>query len=690
MDTEHAYDVETGRISNIATGTLGNNSIQDLGYTFDTLGNLTQRVDYNQTSGGADLSEDFVYDVLNRMTSSEVDDGTTLTTKTYSYNAIGNLLTKSDMGSYTYGPSVNSPDAGSHAVTSVIDNNSVNHDFVYDLNGNQTEGYNFTTDSVRTQTWTSYNKVKTITQDTTVLTFSYGADRARFKQINNNGKTTRYIGGLYEKETEGTLTTHLHYIQAGGSVVALYKSKSDTSEQTRYLHRDHIGSVTAITDDTGVVVETLSYDPHGKRRQATWEDAVTQVFSAETTRGFTHHEMLDDVGLIHMNGRVYDPDLGRFISADPHIQEPLNGQSLNRYSYVLNNPLSYTDPSGYFFSSIFKAIKSVVSAVVGAVKSVLNNKVLRTIAAIGIAFIPGGQGFAAAALKGFGAGFVASGGDLKYGIIGAVTGAAFHGIGTHFGEVKAFSSAHIQKIVAHGVVGGTANKAAGGRFLSGFLSAGTAQAFAPGINGLDSGNAGTSLPRTIVAAVVGGTSSVLGGGKFLAGAATGAFSRLFNDEAHSRMLQAAKERIRSSYEGVADEIKFGANAVVKGISEDYANGGVREIFIGATGGRSQNSFWQDALGNFSESSLLFGNIAVDRTVVVGVAGGVAAPQWGGLTIGQWAKTGFAPAAHLATRYQTAVLVGGTTAVQGAVGGFAYEGGNLAGSFIRTSVNRLLR
>ena len=67
----------------------------------------------------------------------------------------------------------------------------------------------------------------------------------------------------------------------------------------------------------------------------------------ETRRGFTGHEHLDNVGLIHMNGRVYDPVLGRMLSADPFVQFPADTQSFNRYAYVHNNPLSFTDPSGF-------------------------------------------------------------------------------------------------------------------------------------------------------------------------------------------------------------------------------------------------------------------------------------------------------------------------------------------------------
>ncbi len=79
--------------------------------------------------------------------------------------------------------------------------------------------------------------------------------------------------------------------------------------------------------------------------------------------GYTGHQMLDDVGLIHMNGRLYDPFLGRFCAADPFVQSPNNIQNYNRYTYVLNNPLSLVDPSGHFFGVIFGFIGSIIGAV---------------------------------------------------------------------------------------------------------------------------------------------------------------------------------------------------------------------------------------------------------------------------------------------------------------------------------------
>lgn len=78
---------------------------------------------------------------------------------------------------------------------------------------------------------------------------------------------------------------------------------------------------------------------------------------------------MDAFGIVHMKGRIYDPTIGRFLQADPHIQAPLNSQNYNRYSYVLNNPLSYTDPSGYFFKSLFKFVKKYWKTIVAIAAS---------------------------------------------------------------------------------------------------------------------------------------------------------------------------------------------------------------------------------------------------------------------------------------------------------------------------------
>ncbi|MDQ7048406.1 MAG: RHS repeat-associated core domain-containing protein [Enterobacterales bacterium] len=129
-----------------------------------------------------------------------------------------------------------------------------------------------------------------------------------------------------------------------------------------YLHRDRLGSMIGSFDEQGNLRQHHSYDPFGKPRDGRLRDNFTynltsnalsqpigaNILGAETTnRGFTDHEHLDDAQLIHMNGRVYDYNLGRFLSVDPFIQAPGNSQSMNPYSYIMNNPLAGTDPSGY-------------------------------------------------------------------------------------------------------------------------------------------------------------------------------------------------------------------------------------------------------------------------------------------------------------------------------------------------------
>jgi RHS repeat-associated protein len=113
-----------------------------------------------------------------------------------------------------------------------------------------------------------------------------------------------------------------------------------------YVHTDHLGSVHEVTGSTGGVVQELSYDAWGRQRNATdWTYSSLPVPKFE--RGFTFHEQLADFELVNMNGRMYDPVVGKFLSPDPVLQFPDNLQNYNRYSYVLNNPLKYTDPGGY-------------------------------------------------------------------------------------------------------------------------------------------------------------------------------------------------------------------------------------------------------------------------------------------------------------------------------------------------------
>ncbi|MDO8341871.1 MAG: RHS repeat-associated core domain-containing protein [Cellvibrio sp.] len=155
---------------------------------------------------------------------------------------------------------------------------------------------------------------------------------------------TKYVGGIYEEVTKDGVTQKIHYV----GDFALFISKGDNTSATyahEYLHRDHIGSIVAISKGTIATVADVSWQANGAwgaRRFNQWNGPLDSLLNpTSTAKGFTDHEHLDSVGLIHMNGRVYDPELGRFMSADPFVQAPYNSQSYNRYSYVFNNPLSF-------------------------------------------------------------------------------------------------------------------------------------------------------------------------------------------------------------------------------------------------------------------------------------------------------------------------------------------------------------
>ena len=162
--------------------------------------------------------------------------------------------------------------------------------------------------------------------------------------------TTIYVGGILEKVTTSTGTDFRHLIRAGNSTIIVSRQSSGANN-TYYVTSDHLGSSAAITNSSGGILVNSSFGAFGNRRGANWTGSPSMgdwsAIASTTRSGFTEQTMLDNLGLTHMNGRVYDQVVGRFLSADPLISEPLNTQNYNRYSYVYNNPLSAVDPSGF-------------------------------------------------------------------------------------------------------------------------------------------------------------------------------------------------------------------------------------------------------------------------------------------------------------------------------------------------------
>ncbi|BEV16230.1 type IV secretion protein Rhs [Herbaspirillum sp. DW155] len=533
--TQQVFEATTGRLKNIYAG--AGNSVQNFSYQYDSLGNMVSRADGNQN-----LTETFLYDSLNRLTNAVVNSPQAgLSSTNYSYDALGNITNRSDMGSYVYGAVNGRP----HALKELNFIHGGKLQYTYDANGALIAEVAVDStgaviaDRGRTESYTSYGMLKTVSSPSVALSFVYGPDHQRIKQVAPSA-TTIYLnpdntGGLfYEKDikADGTVE-HKHYITAGGSVIALIK-QTGTTQTINYMHRDQLGSTTTITDESGNVIERLAYEPFGKRRQAGGAtDSEGTVVGINTDRGFTNHEHLEELGLIHMNGRVYDPALGRFMSADPYIQAPDNIQSYNRYAYVFNSPLTLADPSGYIsLGSIFRSTRKVVSNVWQTVKDLK-----QPIATIGCTVYTGSAGACAALVTKL------SGGSwnqaVKAGLVADATQSAFYMVGTYFpgaAQIGATPASVFQNTVGHAAVGCVSSMLGGGSCGSGALSAGIAAAFGNYNNGGDITQSGFSKDPYIAVfqnAVIGGTGSALSGGKFGNGAVTASFGYLFNQLKHN-------------------------------------------------------------------------------------------------------------------------------------------------------------
>jgi RHS repeat-associated protein len=175
-------------------------------------------------------------------------------------------------------------------------------------------------------------------------TFVYGPEHQRARQDRGDGTSVVYAD---RQETE---------LGAGGSVtlktywplgIGVEIDRPGKATELRWTHTDRLGSPVALSDEAGLVQEELAYDPWGKRRDPVSHATPDTLDGKIDNKGFTNHEMLDQLDLVHMNGRVYDPFVARFLSGDPIIQDPTNGQNYDRYSYVFNNPTNFTDPTGF-------------------------------------------------------------------------------------------------------------------------------------------------------------------------------------------------------------------------------------------------------------------------------------------------------------------------------------------------------
>lgn len=455
--------------------------IQDMHYNWDLGKNLTYRNNkiHNTT-------ENFYYDDNNRI---DYYTSNKFGPISLTYTKVGSIDFKSNVGDYIY-------DSSNPYKLARINNSTIN-DVTEDIS------------------YTNFDKISNISLGSNQVDNVYGINHKKIKQtVDQNGQqnTTIYIGTNTEIVIENGTSTITEYIAGGSQALCAIIKINNNEHVTYYVLNDHLGSIQYILSDDKAFKEELSFDPWGNRRNPVTLNRNGEYYSSITNRGFTGHEHLDQFSLINMNGRVFDPVIACFTSADPNIQDPYTTTGLNRYIYCLNNPLSYTDPSGYFAQSALGMGMSIVPTAVAIIFPPAT-PVAAFVSSMVTTLSNGGSWYDSME-SGSKSGAVAATSQFASNIIGDM------------------ALNPMQTASLHSLIGGISSYVQTGKFLPGAMSG-----FSGSLIGKISQpcNDGT---RIIMGALGGGFSSSITGGKFINGATTGAFIVLFNDLAHELDMQA--------------------------------------------------------------------------------------------------------------------------------------------------------
>ena len=419
------YNDYGGRITDISLYDANTLLGYDQSYSYTATGNVSDRL--FMFSGG----EYFGYDALDRLTT--VSDNNPTRQITYAPN--GNITFQTGIGNYYY-ESTTKP----HAVTGV----------------DNTDGAIPLTSLLTLPT--SFNKISTIGGGNHAMSFVYGPGEQRWKtRLTESSieKRVIYYMGDCEQIEEGGNTRRFYYLDDD----AIYVKQTNKPDSIWFMYKDKFGSIIAVTDYEGNELFKAAYDAWGR------QTVVRNDIGFH--RGYTGHEMLPEFGLINMNGRLYDPMVSRFLSPDPYVQEPFNSQNLNRYSYCLNNPLKYTDPSGEVFVVDDLVIMAAIGAIIGGSFNVVTNS--DNIHGAGdilnyfvVGAVAGGIGTVVGATT-FGAGGFL-GGALSGFASGAISGAILGGGNSYFnyGDFSHFWDDTFHEALIGGLSGAAMGGVAGG------------------------------------------------------------------------------------------------------------------------------------------------------------------------------------------------------------------------------------
>lgn len=313
--THHATNF---RVTNKTTS----NNQQNLGYGYDNVGNILSIAD----GTGGTAYRTFTYDDLHRLASAVGPFGTNQSQQncSYGYSPVGNLENKCG-ATISYGHAMHPSAASAHSGTG--------KSYSYDANGNMLNR------GSQSLLWDYDNRVTSITTGGQTTSHEYDYTGMRVKKAAPAGTTLFPFSG-YEISPSSEVTK---YIKIG---VETFATKRGANKF--YYHNDHLGGVHVITDSGGNRCQLNEYDPWGAVSKSEGPTPGSQP-TCEPTHRFNGKELDPESGLYYYGGRYYDQELGRFIGPDPFVQEDDEPQNLNRYSYTLNNPQKYMDPSGYFW-----------------------------------------------------------------------------------------------------------------------------------------------------------------------------------------------------------------------------------------------------------------------------------------------------------------------------------------------------
>lgn len=520
-----------GFLNNVNHTNTAGNTILQIGYSFNAIKN---ELNSRTTGGDFNILEQFEYDANNRLVNwTDPITGTfTQNQKRNVYDNKGRITGNDQIGTIGFGNTLKK-----YQATGMV------------LNAQGTE--NYANDLLQKITYNENNDPIFIDGVKGDVAFEYGLTSMRQKVTyggnfaeDAQGKFTKYYSedGSYEIIKNNQTGQEKHLIYIGGSPyesnIIYLKEFNTSTPKFVFLHKDYLGSVLAITDEAGTKLEQRHFDAWGNLThlkigaQATITDKnqIRDYLSAGNLvvdRGYTSHEHFAEVGLIHMNGRLYDPLLRRFLNADENIQDPYNTQNYNKYGYVMNNPLLYNDPSGEF---IILGLTPLVSAIILG-------------AAIGL-----GSYIITAIITGQDISLL---GAFKATLFGAFSGAVTFGIGEIFapalksavqmssGLVKAMAQTGlaVAQAAAHGVAQGALSLMQGGNAtmgaISGFAGSLGAAGFGAGMKGIGlSAFANSGAGMVVSGALMGGVGSELVGGNFWQGAVIGGIVAGLNHAMH--------------------------------------------------------------------------------------------------------------------------------------------------------------